>query len=101
MIADPVVRAGDVVRSRRVDARERTFRSFPSWTIQGSALSRNDLRPGYVARCVGTGHDPTDLFSSRSARTDTPIVKPDTELKDSARKAAGGGDHHVRSTIVV
>ena len=55
-----------------------------------------------VARCVGAGHDPTDCSAADHARTDTPVVKPDTELKGyKVAKQLDPTDHHVRSTIVV
>jgi CBS domain-containing protein len=55
-----------------------------------------------VARCVGAGHDPTDCSAADHARTDTPVVKPDTELKGyRVLKQIDPTDHHVRSTIVV
>src|SRR5262249_14908457 len=55
-----------------------------------------------VARCVGAGHDPTDCSAADHARTDTPVVTPDTELKGfTIAKQPDATDHHVRSTIVV
>jgi predicted transcriptional regulator len=55
-----------------------------------------------VARCVGAGHDPTDCSAADHARIDTPVVKPDTELKGfKVTKQIDPTDHHVRSTIVV
>jgi CBS domain-containing protein len=55
-----------------------------------------------VARCVGAGHDPTDCSAADHVRTDTPIVKPDSELKGfKIAKQLDATDHHVRSTIVV
>src|SRR5262245_39735470 len=55
-----------------------------------------------VARCVGAGHDPTDCSAAAHARTDTPVVKPDTELRGfTISKQLDPTDHHVRSTIVV
>jgi CBS domain-containing protein len=55
-----------------------------------------------VARCVGAGHDPTDCSAADHARTDTPVVKPETELKGyKVAKQLDPSDHHVRSTIVV
>src|SRR5712672_2790734 len=55
-----------------------------------------------VARCVGAGHDPTDCSAADHARTDTPTVKPDTDLKRfRVAKLTNPADHHVRSTIVV
>src|SRR5256714_3763110 len=55
-----------------------------------------------VARCIGAGHDPTDCSAADHARMDTPVVKPDTELKGyKVAKQLDPTDHHVRSTIVV
>ena len=55
-----------------------------------------------VARCVGAGHDPTDCSAADHARTDTPVVKPDEDLKGfKVAKQLDPTDHHVRSTIVV
>lgn len=55
-----------------------------------------------VARCVGAGHDPTDCSAADHARTDTPVVKPETDLKGfTIAKQPDPNDHHVRSTIVV
>lgn len=55
-----------------------------------------------VARCVGAGHDPTDCSAADHARTDTPVVKLDTEMKGfRIAKQLDPSDHHVRSTIVV
>jgi CBS domain-containing protein len=55
-----------------------------------------------VARCIGAGHDPTDCSAADHARTDTPVVKPETELKGyNVAKQLDPTDHHVRATIVV
>jgi len=55
-----------------------------------------------VARCVGAGHDPTDCSAADHARTDTPVVKSETDLKGfRIAKQLDPTDHHVRSTIVV
>ena len=55
-----------------------------------------------LTRCVGAGHDPTDCSVQDHARTDTPVVKPDTELQGyKLPKQLDATDHHVRSTIVV
>src|SRR5881394_4561296 len=55
-----------------------------------------------VARCVGAGHDPTDCSAADHARTDTPVVKPETEMKGyKVARQLDPTDHHVRSTIVV
>lgn len=55
-----------------------------------------------VARCIGAGHDPTDCSAADHARTDTPVVTRDQELKGyRVAKQLDPTDHHVRSTIVV
>ncbi len=55
-----------------------------------------------IVRCVGAGHDPTDCSAADHARTDTPVVQPDTELKGfTVAKQPDSTDHHIRSTIVV
>lgn len=58
-------------------------------------ISDRDL----ITECVGQGHDPSDCAAQDHARTDTPVVKPDTELK--GYKVTKDDDHHVRTTIVV
>jgi CBS domain-containing protein len=52
-----------------------------------------------ITECVGQGHDPSDCAVQDHARTDTSIVKPETELK--GYKVPQDTDHHVRTTIVV
>ena len=55
-----------------------------------------------VTRCVGLGHDPSDCAVQDHARTDTPVVKPDTQLTGyRLPKQLDAEDHHVRATIVV
>ena|SRR5688572_16655350 len=55
-----------------------------------------------VARCIGAGHDPTDCSAADHARTDTPVVIPEQDLKGyKVAKQLDPTDHHVRSTIVV
>jgi len=55
-----------------------------------------------VARCLGAGHDPADCSAADHARTDTPVVKPETELNGfKVAKQLDPTDHHVRATIVV
>jgi CBS domain-containing protein len=55
-----------------------------------------------VAQCLGAGHDPTDCSAAGHARTDTPVVKPGTELDGyKVARQLDPLDHHVRSTIVV
>ena len=55
-----------------------------------------------VARCIGAGHDPTDCSAADHARTDTPVVIPEQDLRGyKVAKQLDPTDHHVRSTIVV
>ncbi len=55
-----------------------------------------------VARCVGLGHDPSGCSVQEHVRTDTPVVKPETQLSGyKLPKQLDATDHHVRSTIVV
>jgi CBS domain-containing protein len=55
-----------------------------------------------VTRCVGLGHDPNECSVEGHARTDTPTIRPDTQLKGyELPKQLDATDHHVRSTIVV
>src|SRR2546425_13071991 len=55
-----------------------------------------------VVRCVGAGHDPTDCSAADHARTDTPVVKPETELKGfKLAKQLAPRDHHIRPPIGV
>jgi predicted transcriptional regulator len=55
-----------------------------------------------VARCVGAGHDPTDCSAADHARTDTPVVKPETELKGfKLVRQLDPADHHVRANDCV
>src|ERR1700704_716512 len=49
-----------------------------------------------VTECVGLGHDPSDCAVQDHARTDTPVVRPETELK--GYKVPKQTDHHVRTT---
>ena len=52
-----------------------------------------------VTQCVGQGHDPNDCAVQDHVRTDTAVVKPDTNLQ--GYKLPRLADHHVRATIVV
>jgi CBS domain-containing protein len=55
-----------------------------------------------VAQCLGAGHDPTGCAAEDHARTDTPVVRPETELRGfRVAKQLDPADHHVRATIVV
>lgn len=104
MIADPVVAAAGAT-SAEVAALMRMKNisvvpvvDNPKDRRYMGTISDRDI----VARCVGAGHDPTDCSAADHARTDTPIVKPDTELKGyKVAKQLDPSDHHVRSTIVV
>src|SRR5438132_6523870 len=104
MIADPIVAAAGAT-SAEVAALMRVKNisvvpvvDNPKDRRYMGTISDRDI----VARCVGAGHDPTDCSAADHARTDTPIVKPDTELNGfKIAKQLDGSDHHVRSTIVV
>ena len=104
MIADPVVAAAGATSSE-VAALMRVKNISVVPVVDNpkdrrylGTISDRDI----VARCVGEGHDPTDCSAADHARTDTPIVKPDTELQGyRVAKQLDPADHHVRSTIVV
>jgi CBS domain-containing protein len=104
MIADPVVAAAGATSSE-VAALMRVKNISVVPVVDNpkdrrylGTISDRDI----VTRCVGAGHDPTDCSAADHARTDTPVVKPDTELKGyQVRKQLDPTDHHVRSTIVV
>src|SRR5438132_8678574 len=104
MIADPVVAAAGAT-SAEVAALMRVKNisvvpvvDNPKDRRYMGTISDRDI----VARCVGAGHDPTDCSAADHARTDTPVVKPDTELKGyKVAKQLDPNDHHVPSTIVV
>jgi len=104
MIADPVVAAAGAT-SAEVAALMRVKNISVVPVVDNpkdrrylGTISDRDI----VARCVGAGHDPTDCSAADHARTDTPIVKPETELKGyRVAKQLDATDHHVRSTIVV
>ena len=104
MIADPVVAAAGATSSE-VAALMRV-KNISVVPVVDNPKDRHYLGTisdrDIVARCVGAGHDPTDCSAAAHARTDTPIVKPDTELKGfKITKQLDATDHHVRSTIVV
>ncbi|MGE5802451.1 MAG: CBS domain-containing protein [Gemmatimonadota bacterium] len=104
MIADPVVAAAGATSSE-VAALMRVKNISVVPVVDNpkdrrylGTISDRDI----VARCVGAGHDPTDCSAAGHARTDTPVVKPDTEMKGfKVAKQIDPSDHHVRSTIVV
>ena len=104
MIADPIVVAAGATSSE-VAALMRTKNISVVPVVDNpkdrrylGTISDRDI----VTRCVGLGHDPTDCSVQDHARTDTPVVKPDTELKGyKLPKQLDAGDHHVRATIVV
>lgn len=104
MIADPVVAAAGAT-SAEVAALMR-IKNISVVPVVDNPKDRRYLGTisdrDIVARCVGSGHDPTDCSAAGHARTDTPVVKPDTELKGyKVAKQLDEADHHVRSTIVV
>lgn len=104
MIADPVVAAAGATSSE-VAALMRIKNISVVPVVDNpkdrrylGTLSDRDI----VARCVGAGHDPTDCSAADHARTDTPVVQLDTEMKGyKVAKQLDAADHHIRSTIVV
>jgi len=104
MIADPVVAAAGATSSE-VAALMRIKNISVVPVVDNpkdrrylGTLSDRDI----VARCVGAGHDPTDCSAADHARTDTPVVQPDTEMKGyKVAKQLDAADHYIRSTIVV
>jgi len=104
MIADPVVAAAGATSSE-VAALMRIKNISVVPVVDNpkdrrylGTLSDRDI----VARCVGAGHDPTDCSAADHARTDTPVVQPDTEMKGyKVAKQLDAADHHIRSAIVV
>ena len=104
MIADPVVAAAGATSSE-VAALMRVKNISVVPVVDNpkdrkylGTISDRDI----VARCLGAGHDPTDCSAADHARTDTPVVKPETELQGyRVAKQLDPNDHHVRSTIVV
>ena len=104
MIADPIVAAAGAT-SAEVATLMRT-RNISVVPVVDNPKDRRYLGTisdrDIVARCVGAGHDPTDCSAADHARNDTPVVKPDTEMKGyRLPKQLDPTDHHVRSTIVV
>lgn len=104
MIADPVVAAAGAtsaevaVLMRIKDISVVPVVDNPKDRRYLGTISDRDI----VARCVGAGHDPTDCSAADHARTDTPVVEPETEMKGyKVAKQLDPADHHVRSTIVV
>jgi predicted transcriptional regulator len=101
MIADPIVVAAGATSSE-VAALMRT-KNISVVPIVDNPKDRRYLGTisdrDVVTECVGLGHDPSDCSVQDHARTDTPVVKPDTELK--GYKVPQDTDHHVRTTIVV
>src|SRR5437660_11920594 len=83
MIADPVVAAAGATSSEIAALMRLKNISVvpvvdnPKDRHYMGTISDRDI----VARCVGAGHDPTDCSAADHARTDTPIVQPETELK--------------------
>lgn len=104
MIADPIVAAAGAT-SAEVAALMR-IKNISVVPVVDNPKDRRYLGTisdrDIVARCVGAGHDATDCSAVDHARNDTPVVKPDTELKGyRVAKQLDPTDHHVRSTIVV
>ena len=104
MIADPVVAAAGATSSE-VAALMRV-KNISVVPVVDNPKDRHYLGTisdrDIVARCVGAGHDPADCSAADHARTDTPVVKPDTEMKGfKLARQLDSNDHHVRSTIVV
>ncbi len=104
MIADPVVVAAGATSSE-VAALMR-IKNISVVPVVDNPKDRRYLGTisdrDIVTRCVGLGHDPSDCAVQDHARTDTPIVQPDTQLTGyKLRKQLDETDHHVRSTIVV
>ncbi|MGH7521485.1 MAG: CBS domain-containing protein [Gemmatimonadales bacterium] len=104
MIADPVVAAAGATSSE-VAALMRVKNISVVPVVDNpkdrrylGTISDRDI----VARCLGAGHDPTDCSAADHVRTDTPVVKPETDLQGfKISKQLDATDHHVRSTIVV
>ena len=104
MIADPIVVAAGATSSE-VAALMRT-KNISVVPVVDNPKDRRYLGTisdrDVVTRCVGLGHDPTDCPVQDHARTDTPVVKPETDLKGyTLPKQLDTEDHHVRATIVV
>jgi len=101
MIADPIVVAAGATSSE-VAALMRT-KNISVVPVVDNPKDRRYLGTisdrDVVTECVGLGHDPSDCAVQDHARTDTPVVRPETELK--GYKVPKQTDHHVRSTIVV
>jgi len=101
MIADPIVVAAGATSSE-VAALMRT-KNISVVPVVDNPKDRRYLGTisdrDVVTECVGLGHDPSDCSVQDHARTDTPVVKPETDLK--GYKLAKPLDHHVRMTIVV
>ena len=104
MIADPVVVAAGATSSE-VAALMR-IKNISVVPVVDNPKDRRYLGTisdrDIVTRCVGLGHDPSDCAVQDHARTDTPVVQPETELKGyKLPKQLDPADHHVRATIVV
>jgi predicted transcriptional regulator len=101
MIADPVVVAAGATSSE-VAALMR-IKNISVVPVVDNPKDRRYLGTisdrDVVTECVGQGHDPSDCSVQDHARTDTPVVKPETELK--GYKVPKQADHHHRTTIVV
>lgn len=55
-----------------------------------------------VVRCVAMGHDPKECSVQEHMRTDTAVIRSDSELSGyRLARQLDPEDHHIRSTIVV
>lgn len=104
MVADPVVVAAGATASevaalmRMKDISVVPVVDNPKDRRYLGTISDRDI----VTRCVGAGHEPAECAVEDHARTDTPVVKPDTQLTGyRLPKQLDATDHHVRATIVV
>jgi predicted transcriptional regulator len=104
MIADPVVAAAGAT-SAEIAALMR-LKNISVVPVVDNPKDRRYLGTisdrDIVTRCVGLGHDPNECAVQDHARTDMPVVKPDTQLAGfKLPKQVDAADHHVRWTIVV
>src|SRR5437870_8241914 len=100
MVADPVVAAAGATSSE-VAALMRV-KNISVVPVVDNPKDRHYLGTisdrDIVARCVGAGHDPTDCSAADHVRTDTPVVKPETELD---RKSTRLNSSHVAISYAV
>src|ERR1044072_6875511 len=92
MIADPVVAAAGATSSE-VAALMRV-KNISVVPVVDNPKDRQYLGTiadrDIVARCLGAGHDPSNCSAADHARTDTPVVKPQTELEGRAEERRVG-----------